>query len=136
MDLKGEIGTIRKTLDEHDARLTALESMFESARGAPGSVSPLRQFVFQLRPANFQQALLGIAYHLETDAGCASFNVRDLEAGFRDARESAPKNLNDAANAEVDKGHLMEAGKKDNLKAWVLTNKGVRYVESGFQEGE
>jgi len=106
----------------------------ESARPPRGSVPSLRQFIFKLRPANYQQALLGIAYHLEVQGGCASFNVHDLEDGFRDAKESAPKNLNDAANAEVDKDHLMEAGKKDNLKAWVLTNKGVRYVESGFQE--
>lgn len=131
-----EMEAIRERLDEHDARLTALESLFESAQPPRGSVPSLRQFIFELQPADYQQALLGIGYHLEVHGGCGSFNVHDLGGGFRDAREPAPKNLNDAANGEVEKDHLMEAGKKDNLKAWVLTNKGVRYVESGFQEEE
>jgi hypothetical protein len=58
------------------------------------------------------------------------FNVADLEATFRAAREKLPKNINDAANKNVARGFLMEAReKKDSKKAWQLTATGERSVE-------
>jgi hypothetical protein len=64
-----------------------------------------------------------------------SFNVKDLEGGFRAAKEKVPLNINDKINMNTKKGMMMEADeKKDNFTAWVLTNKGEKFVKNDFKE--
>jgi len=76
------------------------------------------------------QKVLALAYFAEREDGLASFNVSDLEAIFRAAREKLPKNMNDAVNKNVARGFIMEAAeKKDSKKAWQLTSTGERFVE-------
>jgi hypothetical protein len=76
------------------------------------------------------QKVLALAYFLEREEGLASFNVQELEAAFRAAREKLPKNMNDAVNKNIARGFLMETKeKKDSKKAWQLTSTGERFVE-------
>jgi hypothetical protein len=77
------------------------------------------------------QKVLALAFFLERMEGVASFNVSDLEAAFRSAREKLPKNMNDAVNKNIARGFLMEAKeKKDSKKAWHLTATGEQHVEN------
>jgi hypothetical protein len=70
-----------------------------------------------------------IGYFLEKFEGLGQFNVNDVEDGFKEAREPAPRNLNEMVNKNIGKGFMMESGEKDGLKAWNLTNSGEAYVE-------
>ncbi|MEM2125724.1 MAG: hypothetical protein QXQ53_04935 [Candidatus Methanosuratincola sp.] len=64
-----------------------------------------------------------------------SFNVQDLEKGFRDAKEKVPVNVNDCVNKNIRKGHMMDAEeKKDGIKAWCLTNSGIEFVDNSLKE--
>jgi len=79
------------------------------------------------------QRALALAYFLEREEGLTAFNVADLEAAFRSAREKLPRNMNDVVNKNVAHGYLMEMKeKKDSKKAWQLTSTGERFVESGM----
>lgn len=76
-----------------------------------------------------------IGYYLEHYKDISPFNAKDLEDGFREARESVPKNINLMVIRNIEKGRMMEAEqKKDDLKSWTLTNTGERAVEEGFKK--
>lgn len=82
------------------------------------------------------QKVLVLAYFLEHIEGMTSFNVPDLEGGFRAAKEKIPLNMNDAVNKNIVKGFIMEAEvKKDSKKAWYLTSTGERHVETVLSVG-
>jgi len=65
----------------------------------------------------------------------SSFNVKDLERGFREAKEKAPANINYNVIQNIKSGYMAEAKeRKDKLKAWYLTNSGERFVENGLKK--
>jgi hypothetical protein len=89
-----------------------------------------KEFLLTKSPKSEVQKVLALAYFLEHQEGIESFNVSDLEATFRSAKEKLPKNLNDAVNKNIARGFMMEAKeKKDSKKAWLLTSTGERFVE-------
>ena len=80
--------------------------------------------------SNVQRILL-IGYYLEKHNGEASFNSKDLQSAFRGAKEPLPTNMNAFINQNIKNGHIMEEPeKKDNKKAFVLTNTGEEYDEN------
>lgn len=130
-----EILRVEKKLEEHDKRLSKLESLFQARPEVAKKEISVREFILSKKPENDVQRTLTIGYYLEKYEGLLSFNVKDLESGFRDAKEKVPKNINLCVIANISKGHMMEAKeRKDNLKAWVLTNSGEKYVEGNFQK--
>jgi len=125
---------ILKTLEELKVRVTALEGGVTQVaeRQKPSSV---KEFVISKNPTNDTQKTLAIGYYLEKSEGDVSFNIRDLEGGFRAAKEKVPLNLNDKVNGNIRNGHMMPAAeRKDGLSAWTLTNTGERFVENGFKD--
>lgn len=128
------VEVIRKQLEDHEKRISELEALLQSKPEPVMKKLSIREFLISKKPGNDVQKTLTIGYYLEKHEDLSSFNVRDLEDGFRSAREPVPENISDKVNKNIRKGHLMEAEqKKDNKMAWVLTNSGVEYVESGFQ---
>ena len=89
-----------------------------------------KEFMLSKNLKSETQKVLALAYFLEREEGLSSFNVSDLEAAFRSAREKLPKNMNDAVNKNIARGFAMGASeKKGSKKAWQLTSTGERYVE-------
>ena len=130
---KEEIADIIKKLEEHERRISALEGMPQKAIIESKKLS-VKEFILGKKPSNDVQKTLVIGYYLEHFEGMDKFNVKDLTEGFRLARESLPSNINDKVNINIAKGHLMAAKeKKDNFKAWCLTNTGEKFVENGLK---
>lgn len=76
-----------------------------------------------------------VGYYLESVRGMPSFNITDIENGFREAKEPLSKNPNTDVNRNIERGLIMEANeKKDKLKAWQLTSSGERFAEGLFQK--
>jgi hypothetical protein len=127
-----------------DTRLTELEKRVEKLeRLLSSGNAPHVQKVKKLSAKEFllgktikseSQKALALAFFLERMEGLESFNVSDLEAAFRSAREKLPKNMNDAVNKNIARGFLMEAKeKKSSKKAWHLTATGEQHVENGMK---
>lgn len=77
------------------------------------------------------QKVLALGYYLEYMEGMESFNVTDLEVAFRSAKETPPRNINDAVNKNIVRGFLMDAGeRKGSKKAWCLTSTGEQFLET------
>jgi hypothetical protein len=119
-------------LNKLEERVERLEKYF--ANESPPVTKPrklsAKEFLLTRSLKSEVQKVLALAYFLEHQEEIEPFNVSDLEATFRSAREKLPKNLNDAVNKNIARGFIMEAKeKKDSKKAWQLTSTGERFVE-------
>ena len=111
------------------------ESSTASATPAASRKMSIKEFLLERAASDDVQKTLAIGHYLETQEGMTSFNKTDLEKGFRAAKESVPTNINDKVNMSIKNGHMMEAAaKKDNIKAWVLTSSGEKYLQNGFKK--
>jgi len=134
MPLNEEIIEIKKRLEEHERRISKLEGL-PQGKSAVAKKSSVKEFILSKKVKDEVQKTLAIGYYLENYEGLTSFNVKDLEGGFRKAKEQIPGNINDKVNLNIAKGHMMDAKeKKDKLKAWVLTNSGEKFVQNDFQK--
>jgi hypothetical protein len=131
-----EIKKIEETLENHEKRITILEkTLSETKPKMTTKKISIKEFILQKQPKNDILRTLAIGYYLEKNGGLASFNGKDIEKGFRDAREKVPLNVPDKIQKNIAKGHMMEAEEeKDGLKAYVLTNLGEKFVENDFKE--
>jgi hypothetical protein len=102
----------------------------------PASKTPsVRHFILEKAPTDDVQRTLVIGYFLEKHAEYKSFNAKDIEKGFVESREKVPGNVSDKVLKNVWKGTMMQVQEdKDGLKAYVLTNAGTKFVESGLKQ--
>lgn len=126
-ELSAQIEEIRNRLLKLEARITRLES--PNQRRAPSAKkTSIKEFIIEKGISTDTDKAVVIGFFEEKFVGLNSFNVDDLESGFREAKEPIPKNLNETVNKNVRKGYIMESGEKDGKKAWTLTNSGESYV--------
>jgi hypothetical protein len=130
---------LQERVSSLEDRVKKLEDMFFS--GSPDAViakkkkSSAKEFLMTKEIKTETQKVLALGFFLEYMEGMESFNVNDLEAAFRAAKEKAPKNMNDAVNKNIARGFLMEAAeKKDAKKSWCLTATGERYLKNEFKQ--
>lgn len=129
------LDAIKKQLEDHESRLSNLEALVQAKPEPLQKKISIKEFLLTKKPSSYAKKVLAIGYYLENYGGFTCFNIRDLEAGFRSAKESLPKNMNDTVNLNISQGYIMEAKEeKDNITAWVLTKTGEDYVESAFQQ--
>lgn len=130
-----EIEDIKKKLDEHEKRISKLEEFLPKTPIVKTKKISIKEFILSKKPKNDTDKTLTIGYFLEKHEGVTPFNVKDIENGFRNAREPLPKNLSDKIQMNAKKGFIMLAKeRKDKLLSWVLTNSGEKYVENGFKK--
>jgi len=150
MSSQDALARMEALLQEHERRIKLLEQKMgggetvvpqlpqptQPAQPAPpaAKVLSIRQFIVEKSPTDDVQRSLVIGYYLEKQSGLASFNAKDIEKGFVDSREKVPGNVADKILKNVWKGHMMQVKEdKDGLKAYVLTNTGTKFVESGVK---
>lgn len=129
-----EISEIRRKLVEHEERISKLEKIFRLEPERIKKKLSIRDFISSKNPTSEMERTLVLAYYLEKYDDLTSFNVKDLEDAFRRAKARIPKNINYEVIRNIRKGYMEEAKKKkDDRKAWYLTNSGEEYVDSGFE---
>jgi len=134
-----DIKSIGKKVLALETRVIALEKLLggkkpDTDASATKKLS-VKEFILDKKPSGDVQKALAIAYYLEKNESMKSFNVEDLAHYFQLAKEPTPENLNDKINMNIKKGHVMEAKeKKENKKAWVITNTGEQFVDNNFKE--
>jgi len=134
-----DIKSLSEKVFDLETRIVVLEALVSGSKTDTAEPSTkklsVKEFILSKRPSNDVQRTLAIAYYLEKNEGMPSFNIEDLARYFQLAKEPTPQNLNDKVNLNIKKGHVMEAkAKKENKKAWVITNTGERFIESNFKE--
>lgn len=134
-----DIKSIGKKVLDLEKRIGALEMLIggenTNTSASPSKKLSVKEFILLKKPSGDVQKSLAIAYYLEKNEDMRSFNVEDLAHYFQLAKEPTPENLNDKINMNIKKGHVMEAKeKKENKKAWVITNTGEQFVDNNFKE--
>jgi len=128
---------ILKRLDNIEDRLKNLEAPFATPISKEKKNLSIREFFLSKNPKGDIQKTLLTCYYLELYGGLEYFNVKDIEVGFRSAKEKMPKNINYNVYMNIKKGYIMENNeKKDNMKTWVVTNSGNKVVETNFDYKE
>lgn len=135
---------IEERVSSLEQRVADLETQLSASSAAGGQDSntngkklSIKEFVLEKKPKGDVQKTLVISHYLEKYENMTSVNVDDLAKYFRLSKEPVPGNLNDKINMNIRKGHMTEAEeKKDNKKAWVVTNTGEQFVENGFQDSK
>lgn len=133
MSVEDMLGAIKKQLENHEKRISRLEAQPQEKEETIKKKLSVKEFILSKKPKNRVQKTLVIGYYLEKYESCSPFNVKELEAGFRSAKEPVPDNINRAVIGNIAQGYLMEAKeKKDGKMAWELTNLGEQYIEGGL----
>ena len=134
MSLEDEIIKLKKNLENHEQRILNLEEFLKKTPEKMVKKLSIKEFILSKKPEGDVQTTLIICYYLENYDKLSSFNIKDIEDGFRGAKLRVPKNINSKIIKNIGKGHVMEGTeKKDNLKAWTLTASGEQFVENNFQ---
>jgi len=95
-----------------------------------GKELSLVEFIRNKNPKSHGDKVLTFAYYLEKFRNFSSFNLDDIEQCYREARIPRTKNFSAYMTQLIRDGLIMDSEeKKDNKKAWILTNRGIEYVE-------
>jgi predicted nucleotidyltransferase component of viral defense system len=90
----------------------------------------LSEFLKAKNPKTHGDKMLVFGYYLEKFENQNSFNLDDIERCYSAAKMPRTKNFGTYLAGLIRNGYLMEATeKKDNKKAWTLTQSGLDYVE-------
>jgi len=82
------------------------------------------------KASNMTDKMMVMIYYLWKYKGMDSVNVSDINELLQKSREPLPSNTTALLGYLNGKGLLTGSAKKDNLKAWRITNTGVEYVEN------
>ena len=125
----------KRILDDHEKRIKSLEGTYKSEVKIGKKQVSIKEFLLSKKPKDDVQRTLAICYYLEKNKGMSNFNAKDIEDGFREAKEKVPENVNYKVIQNIKSGYMMEAKeKKDKFKAWTLTSTGERFVENDLKK--
>jgi hypothetical protein len=102
---------------------------------AKGKVLSISELLKQFKPSSYTETALAVGYYFENVLKTRSFTIPNLSAGFRDAKEPLPTNMNDVVNRCVSNGWFMKTNSKDSNTAWTLTRTGEDVVITRLGEG-
>jgi hypothetical protein len=133
-----ELEELKRKIEEHEKRIIELELLFkENTKNlVKEKHTSIGEFIYEMAPQNDIQKTLVIGYFLEEFESVSPFNVKDLESTFRKAKEPVPRNINFCVYRNIQKRFMMEAGEKDNRKAWILTKTGIDYVNNNLKRSK
>lgn len=126
-----EIQEIKEEMKKLEQRISYLERLLTENNKPHLKPISMREFFLSKNSQNDVHKTLIIGFYLENYENMSSFNVKDLETGFRKIKEKIPMNINDKVNMNIKNGHMDEAKeKKDNRKVWYWTNSGEEFVKN------
>jgi|SRR5581483_9964599 len=103
----------------------------ESARPQqpPSTEGSIAEFLAQRRIDSHPERVLAIAYyHYHRHAG-QGVTTKDLVEGYSRSRSKRPQNYPDVIASCIRKGYLVDGGRRDGMKTWVITASGEAHVE-------
>lgn len=115
-----------------------LEVLLRSPGGdasAAGRASPspvgleLVEFLAAKKAETHPDRVVVIAYYYYHTQNGAGVTTKELADAYARARVKRPQNFPDVIASCVRRGYLVEGGRKDGMKCWVITRTGEAHVE-------
>ena len=95
----------------------------------PSTEGSIAEFLAQRRVDSHPDRVVAIAYyHYRRHAG-QGVTTKDLVDGYSRSRSKRPQNYPDVIASCIRKGYLVDGGRRDGMKTWVITASGEAHVE-------
>ena len=133
MSFETELSSVKSKVKDLEERIDIIEQKLHETPRVIEKQITLKEFLLSKDLKGDVQKTLAICYFLEIYKGYSYFNVKDLANSFKKAKEPIPNNINYKIIRNIAKGFIEECDeKKDGLKAWCLTQSGIKCVETNF----
>ena len=126
-EIRTQVNQLEERVHELERRLDGNEEL-EAKEG-------IREFVESLDPSSHTEQALYVAYYLETYRGKETFDVGDIEEGYRESRMKPAGNMSDVLGRMEDRGWLLRDGTNGQIQLWRLTGGALQTVEEGVDSG-
>jgi hypothetical protein len=122
---------LEERLTKLEERISRLELTYTGTdKSSTARRTSLGEFTEELKTRGYNDLTIGIAYYKEMIDGKTPLTSVIIETGYREAREPKPKNFADTIYQNFKKHLLMDVVPlEDGTRAFVLTKKGIDYVE-------
>lgn len=144
-ELEAEVSDMNRTIQSLMSEVSQLKS-----NSATGNISgmqignlgkekrmSIREFLDTKKINGHYDRAICVAYFKEIREKKTPLTVKELEDGYREAKEQLPKNLSDTIYRNTIRGYIMESKDniaKNNRHSWELTNKGIKHVEEELEK--
>lgn len=95
----------------------------------PSTEGSIAEFLAQRRLDSHPDRVLAIAYYHYHRHGGQGVTTKDLVEGYTRSRTKRPQNYPDVIASCIRKGYLVDGGRRDGMKTWVITASGEAHVE-------
>ncbi len=138
MSVQDRIAELEKRVDKLERRASVLDSSSATAGAIPPpsrKEKAINEFMRDFQHATDGETILGVGYYLEVHEVHTVLNINDLRDGLNRAGLKRVKNITDVCNKLVSKGwYSLCKDKKEDMKAWVLTQTGIEEVQARSQK--
>jgi len=125
---------IKDRIKKHEERITKLEKKIEGKEDLKNTNS-MREFVENLQPSNHEERALAIGYYLEHVESENNFSMQDIKTGYRKCKRTPYSNMSMLAKQLREKKKwIMKENVEDDVKKYVLTAKGEKYIEAVLED--
>lgn len=126
---------IIKMLHDHEKRLKALEGRGknEEPSASKHTEKSINEFLLETKPDGYTEKTVAFGHYLEENRNMDCFTRADIEAIFREARETVSKNTSKDIVRGIKKGWIMTHNqKKEGKEAYRITSKGIDAIKNKF----
>jgi len=97
--------------------------------GPPSTDMQIAEFLAQRRLDSHPDRVAAIAYYHYRRSDGEGITTKGLVDGYTKSRARRPQNFPDVIASCVRKGYLVDGGRRDGMKSWVITATGEAHVE-------
>jgi hypothetical protein len=129
---ESEYEFLLKKIEELEIRIEVLENNESQPVLSKPKLLSIKEFLLKCTYKDEIQKTLLICYYLEKYLNKERVNIKDIEEGFKQAKEPSPDNINYKVYMIVKKGYMMEdmdTSSEAKIKHWTLTNSGEKFVD-------
>jgi len=123
-----------KKLTDHEDRIKKLEQLLPMSVNtiiSQNKIISLKEFMLEKNPKTDVEKTMLIGYFFEQNKGQQEWTSKDIQGGFKLAKESTPGNVSDKIQKGIKRGLIIAGNKKGYYK---LTNSGDKIVGAGFDK--
>ena len=121
-------------LDEILCKVNSIQGSAEAEKLPKGKKPSFMEFANLVNPKTNGEKFLTIAYYFYKWEG-RDITYEDVENFYKHARWPMPGNMRDVMSNLIRDGHMEDAGKINDRKAFRILQKGIKFVEEAVRRG-
>ncbi|MFC6719172.1 hypothetical protein ACFQGT_02650 [Natrialbaceae archaeon GCM10025810] len=132
--MSNEVEELQTQITQLEERVIELEQRLNGDE-EPEATEGIREFVESFNPSSHTERALSVAYYLESYRGKETFDVADIEEGYRECRVKPASNMSDVLGRMEGRDWLLRDGTDGQTQLWRLTATALKTVEEEINNG-